>query len=334
MNNKNRFHIDYSDHGIVYALIIFLLILAMTNENFRAMPFYQNILRQSSFNAICGIGMTFAIISGNFDLSVAAQVALVSVTLTKLMPVVGVLPAILIVLVFGVALGAFNGILIAKIRIPAFIATLATQLGYRALAQLIENTPIVVKDAGFKHFSLAKVGIVPVPFIIMTGIAIIGTIILRKTRLGRSVIAIGNSHEAAKISGINISWTLIRIYMIVGLFTACSAIMLTSYLGSSNFGMQIGLEFTVISAVVLGGTALAGGKGSIFNTIVAAIFLVTLKSAMDTWGLDSSWQRVLSGVILVVAFSITTIRTTFNIGIIKYRSRKNLRRRLRNQPGS
>lgn len=330
MKNK-KFHIDFAEHGIVYALIIFWVILALTNENFRGIFFYQNILRQASFNAICGIGMTYAIISGDFDLSVASQVAVSSVVLTLIMPTVGVVPAILIVLMLGVAMGLVNGLLIAKMHIPAFITTLATQLGYRALAQLINNDPVVVGNDAFKTIALTKVGPVPLPFIIMTALAIIGTIILRWTSLGRHILAIGNSHEAARISGINIAWTQIRIFVLVGLFTAMSAIMITSYLGSSNYGMQNGLEFTIISSVVLGGTALAGGKGSIFNTVVAAIFLVSIKSAMDAWGLGSYWQRIVEGGILVFAFSITQIRTIINNFMIKRKARRKLKESLAGQ---
>lgn len=128
------------------------------------------------------------------------------------------------------------------------------------------------------------------------------------------------------VSGINVAKTQILIFVLVGLFTALSSVMIVSSLGSSNYGMQTGLEFTVISAVVLGGTALAGGKGSIFNTIVAAIFLVTIRSAMDSFGVDSYWQKVVEGVILVIAFSITEIRAIISNTMVKYKARKSLAR--------
>ena len=322
---KSRFHIEFGDYGILYALLIFWVILAITNENFRGISFYQNILSRASLNAICGIGMTYAIISGDLDLSVASQVALHGVVMTMIMPSMGIVPTILAVLVMGIVMGCINGLLIAKLKIPAFIATLAMQMAYRALAQMVNSKPVVVESALFKKFATYKIfGIIPTAFLILCVLAIIGTIILRFTKLGRSILAIGNSKQASVISGINVPRTQIMIYVLVGIFTACSAIMIVSSLGSSNYGMQIGLEFTVISSVVLGGTALAGGKGSIFNTIVAAIFLVTIRSAMDAFGVDSYWQKVVEGVILVIAFSITEVRMMINNFIVKRNVKKQL----------
>jgi len=322
---KNKPHIEFGDHGILYALIIFWVLLALTNENFRGVPFYQNILTRASLNAICGIGMTFAICSGDFDLSVASQVALNSVILTLLLPQLGIVPSIIFVLLVGTLLGSFNGFLIAKLRIPSFIATLGMQMAYRALAQMVNNTPVVVSDKLFKQIATYKIlGLIPTAFLIMAILAVIGNIILRRTQLGRHTLAIGNSRSAAAISGISIAKTQILIYLMVGLFTACSSIMIVSYLGSSNYGMQTGLEFTVISSVVLGGTALSGGKGSIFNTIVAAVFLVTIRSAMDSFGVNSYWQKVIEGIILVIAFSITGVRALLRDFMVKRKARKEL----------
>lgn len=326
MRNKafgKKIYIEYGDYGILYALIGFWLILALTNGDFRGLGFYQNILTRASLNAICGIGMTFAIISSDLDLSVASQVAVNGVVITLLLPVIGIVPSILLILLLGATMGLVNGILIAKLKIPAFIATLGTQMAYRALAQLINSNPVVVSNDIFKKFSTYKIGgVIPAAFVIMMILAVIGTVILRKTKLGRSILSIGNSREAARIAGINVDRTQIMIYVLVGIFTAFASVMIVSNLGSSNYGMQTGLEFTVISAVVLGGTALAGGKGSIFTTVVAAVFLVTIRSAMDSFGVDSYWQKVVEGIILVIAFSITQIRNMIATAVVKSRTKK------------
>lgn len=320
---KKKLHIEFGDYGILYALIIFWVLLAITNEDFRGLAFYQNIVTRASLNAICGIGMTFAIISGDLDLSVASQVAVNGVVLTLILPVLGIIPSIIVILLLGIVMGTINGVLIAKVKIPAFIATLAMQMAYRAIAQLINSTPTVVENKLFKKIATYKIAdLLPTAFLILIILAVIGTIILRKTKLGRNIVAFGNSKQAAVISGIDISKVQIMIYVLVGIFTALASVMIVSSLGSSNYGMQQGLEFTVISAVVLGGTALAGGKGSIFNTIVAAIFLVTIRSAMDSFGVDSYWQKVVEGAILVIAFSITEIRMIINNTIIKSKAKK------------
>lgn len=323
MKKKKQLHIDFGEYGILYALIIFWIILAITNKDFRGISFYQNILTRASLNAICGVGMTFAIISGDFDLSIASQVALNAVILTLVLPFLGIVPSIILILAIGIAMGTFNGLLIAKLRIPAFIATLAMQMGYRALAQLVNSSPVVVKNTFFTKITTYKIfGLIPTAFLVLIIVAVFGNIILRKTRLGRNILAIGNSKQAAVISGIDVHKTQIFIYLLLGFFTACASVMIVSNLGSSNYGMQNGLEFTVISAVVLGGTALSGGKGSIFNTIVAAIFLVTIRSAMDSFGVDSYWQKIVEGIILVIAFSITEIRNIINNFLIRQKTSK------------
>jgi ribose/xylose/arabinose/galactoside ABC-type transport system permease subunit len=142
----------------------------------------------------------------------------------------------------------------------------------------------------------------------MVALAIIGTVILRKTKLGRDILAIGNSKEAARIAGINIPRTRLIIFVLVGFFTALAAIMMTANQGSSNYGVPTGTEFTVISAVVLGGTALSGGKGSIFNTVIASLFIATIATALTTFGVLNNAHGIFNGAILVFAFSINTIR--------------------------
>lgn len=325
MKKKNRIHFNFNEWGILYALILFWLILFLFRPNFQKWSAFQNILRESALAGICGVGMTFAIISGDFDLSVASQVAVSSVILTLIMPITGVLPAILIILVAGMVMGTVNGLLIAKLRIPSFIATLAMMYGYRALAQLINSTPVSVENEAFRRMATSYILGIPIPFLIMVICALIGTLILRKTTFGRHVLAIGNSRQAAEISGINIGNTQLMIYILVGLFTAAAAIVITSYRGSSNYGMNMGFEFTVITAVVIGGTALAGGKGSIFTTAVAAIFLASIKSGMDAFRIDSYYQRIIEGVILIFAFSINTIREVGQ-DVIKTRRAKKAQR--------
>jgi ribose/xylose/arabinose/galactoside ABC-type transport system permease subunit len=147
-------------------------------------------------------------------------------------------------------------------------------------------------------------------------------VILRKTGLGRNVLAIGNSREAARVAGINIPYTETVTYVLVGLFTALAAIMMTANQGSSNYGVPTGTEFTVISAVVLGGTALAGGKGSILNTVIASLFIATIPTALTTFGVDNNVHGIFNGVILVIAFSINTIRAFSNDFFVRYRARK------------
>jgi ribose/xylose/arabinose/galactoside ABC-type transport system permease subunit len=209
-------------------------------------------------------------------------------------------------------LGSLNGIIITKLKIPAFITTLATFFIFRAFAYIYCNgNPVLFQKPWFTVLGNGTLVGLPVPFLIFIGLAIIGTIILRRTPLGRYILAIGNSEKASTISGINIAKIKIIIFGLVGVFTAASAILLSSRLWSANPGMKEGYELEVIAAVVLGGTSLAGGKGSIFNTVIAAIFMATLNTTMNMFHVDSYMQRVMIGFVLLIAFSLTGIRQFF-----------------------
>ena len=153
---KKKLQINFGELGILYALLIFWLILIAFSPNFRNISAFQNIVREASFTGICGVGMTFVIISGDLDLSVASQVALCSCVLTLLLPKMGVFPSVILILLLGAVLGTFNGVLIAKMKIPAFIATLAMMFGYRALAQIVNATPVVVENRLFKLMSMIR----------------------------------------------------------------------------------------------------------------------------------------------------------------------------------
>jgi len=356
-NNKPGFHFYIGDHAIIIALVVFWLILIITNPVFSNFSIYTTIIKQASIFAVCGIGMTFAVISGVFDLSVASQIALHSVVFTSIVTRIapntsglGIVLSCLVVIAMGLVMGLTNGLIIARLRIPAFITTLAMQKVYRGLAQLVNDSPVPIATLGkeyqsfttgakdaltvkigsaellyVKGFSFTRIFGLPLFFYLMLIMVVVGIIILRKTRLGRNILAIGNSREAARVAGINIHRTQTVTYLLVGLFTAFAAIMMTSNQGSSNYGVPSGTEFTVISAVVLGGTALAGGKGSILNTVVASLFIATIPTALTTFGVDNNVHGIFNGVILVFAFSINTIRTYADDALVKYRARKTLR---------
>ena len=354
MKKGTGFHFYIGDHVIIIALLIFWIALLITNPAFSNFSIYTTIIKEASLFAVCGIGMTLTIIMGVFDLSVASQVALSSVVFTRIVtritpgsPTLGVIVTCLIVIAMGISMGLINGTLVALLRIPAFITTLAMQMVYRGLAQLVNDSPVAFATLGAEYqafttgiggatrlsifgyewffgrgFGFTRIFDLPLFFYIMILLAVIGTIILRKTALGRNVLAIGNSKEAARITGINIPRTQIITFVLVGLFTAFTAIMMTSHQGSSNYGVPKGTEFTVISAVVLGGTSLKGGKGSIFNTVVASIFIATISTALTTFGVNNNAHGIFNGIILVFAFSINTIRSWADDALVKYKARR------------
>jgi len=333
--------IDFRELGILYALIAVWIILFCVKEQFRNFSTYVSILRQASFAGIAGVGMTLCIASKHFDQSIGSMFAFLGCTFTALLIAFGrplpegaelvgggaagvqtggidfpgVLAAIFLTLALSVLCGLFNGVLVAKLRIPAFIVTLGTLNIFRGSAYIVsDGLPTVINAVTTKEeyqfFNFLGTGslVLPISFLFMVICAVAGNIILRRMKLGRDTLAIGNSVEASRISGINIDRTKLLIFALLGLFVGLMTIFNTTFLASSNPGMGRGFEFTVITTVVLGGTALAGGKASIFNTIVAAHFLVTLTVGMNALEISSYWQRIIQGIILIFAFSINTIR--------------------------
>ena len=297
------------EHTILVALIVMWIILFLTTGRFRSFDNFFSILRESAFIGVAGLGMTFCIITGGLDLSSGSLIALLAVLNVMMLNAFNSVLALPIVLIFGILSGSFNGILVAKVKIPPFITTLATFYIFRSMAYLITGgNPVTFNAPWFIWIGNGDILSIPFPFILMLVLAVACDTILRKTKIGRSVTAIGNSIPASRISGINIDRTLIFAFMMVGLGIAISSILISSRLWSANPKMQNGYEFKVIAAVVLGGTALEGGKGSIFNTVVASIFYTSISNAMTLYRDDSYVISVVTGFILLLAFSLNPIK--------------------------
>ena len=359
--------INYRDLGIFYALIVLWLLLYVLSllvpslHAFNDISTYKSILKMGSFWGICSVGMTLCIASKHFDQSIGAMVAVLGCTFAVLIRTFsdtppqtevgivtrpdgieymgiswyGVLGAIAIILALSVMCGLLNGALVAKLHIPAFIATLGTLYVFRGSAYLVSDSqPVIINQVvtvdQYKFFDFLGTGSVlgiSFSFWVMVICAIIGQLILRRMKLGRDTLAIGNSVEASRISGINIDLTKILVFTLLGLFVGIAAILNTAYLASSNPGMVQGFEFRVITVVVLGGTALAGGKGSIFNSISATIFLATITVGMTLAGVPPYPQGIVQGLILIFAFSINQIRAWIEDARVKANARREARLR-------
>ena len=334
---------NFREYGILYALSLLWAVLIASNATFRRGDIYISILREASFSGICGVGMTFCIASKHFDQSIASMMALLACVFTVMLPGLasdmgffGISLAMLAVIALGTVLGFVNGVLVAKLRIPAFITTLGTLYVYRALAFIVSRgNPVTINQIVtpqqyelFRFIGTGRVLRLPFVFWVMVCCAAAGTVILRKTSVGRHTLAIGNSVEASRISGIDVDRTKILVFTLVGFFVGITSILNSAFLGSSNPGMSAGFEFTVISTVVLGGTALSGGKGSIFTSVVASVFLVSVTAGMNAFGLDSFAQRVVQGAILLFAFSINGIRAIIEDIRVKRAARLEASRKL------
>jgi ribose/xylose/arabinose/galactoside ABC-type transport system permease subunit len=340
-----------------YALIVLWALLIVLNaQGFRRFSTFASIMQIASFMGICGVGMTLCIASKHFDQSIGSMSAFLGCTFVVILRAFsdrppqetvgivvrpdgveyvgiawyGILAAFIITIALGIVCGLLNGTLVAKLRIPAFIATLGTLYVLRGSAHLVTSSePIIINELmttdqyGIFHFlGTGKILGIPFSFYVMIVCAVLGNIILRKMKMGRDTLAIGNSVEAGRISGINIDRTKILIFTLLGFFVSIASILNTCFLASANPGMFKGFEFDVITTVVLGGTMLAGGKGSIFNSITAALFFGTLPVCMPLIGINPYYDGLVRGSILILAFSSNEIRRQVEIRRIKAGARR------------
>ena len=294
--------------GLVVALAIICIVGSITaGDSFADVDNALTILKGASVVGVVSIGMTFVITAGQIDLSVGAIVALSSVWCTTLATqtmaedthwIVMVLAAVAV----GAVCGLVNGVLIAYGNIVSFIATLAMLASARGLAELISDRKTqVVRVEAFKDFFGAEVAGVPVLVIIFAVVAVIGWVLLNRTTFGRRTLAVGGNPEAARLAGINVKRHTVMIFVLVGVCCGIAAVMLISRTttGSSTHGGLYELE--AIAAVVIGGTLLSGGRGTIVGTVLGVLIFTTLGNVFTLNNQDSSTQAVAKGLIIVVA---------------------------------
>jgi len=268
------------------------------------------MIRFSSYVGIGAIGMTFCIMTGNFDISVGSMLALAGVLGASMVIKTAGIVGVLITIVTATLLGLLNGIFVTKLKIPAFITTLGMLFIFRAIAYIYtNNNPQYIQDRFWIFLGNGSFLGLPLPIYIMALCYLIAYLMLRKAPMGRYVLAVGTNSKAAALSGINIDNIKILVFTLVGLFVGIAAVLNSSMLGVANPGMMgDGWEFQVITAVVLGGTALAGGSGSLGGTLLAALIIIFLKTGMSNAQVNSYWQQVATGVVLILAVSLNKLK--------------------------
>jgi ribose transport system permease protein len=294
--------------GLVVALALLCVAgVATAGEQFASTDNVLTILRLASVIGVVSIGMTFVITGGGIDLSVGAIVALASVWATTLATQAMAEDTHWLVMVFtalavGVGCGLVNGVLVAYGNVVPFIATLAMLAAARGLAEIIaqRRTQIVTVD-GFTDFFGGDVLGIPVLVVIFLLVAVIGWVVLNRTTFGRRTLAVGGNPEAARLAGINVKRHTVLLYVVVGVCCGIAALMITARTttGSSTHGTLY--ELDAIAAVVIGGTLLSGGRGTIVGTVFGVLIFTTLSNVFTQNNLSSSAQAVAKGVIIVLA---------------------------------
>jgi ribose transport system permease protein len=302
--------------GALVILLALVLAFSLAAENFLTVDNLRNILRQYSVPAILAVGQTVVIVSAGIDLSVASTAALSGSVMGVMYAHEGYPEpvALLMGLAAGFAVGAVNGFVITKWRVPDFIATLGAFTAVRGIALLVtDGLPVPdytkAKEGRTVPETVTTLGAdsvfgIPLIAVVAGACALIGWFILSRTTLGRSAYAIGGNREAARVSGIRVERVKWSIYVFSGLMAAIAGFMLTGRQGSANALMGEGMELQSIAAVVVGGTNLFGGEGTIGGTIIGVLIIGVLNNGLNILGVADFWQRVVNGSIIVAVVAL------------------------------
>ncbi|WP_063533189.1 ABC transporter permease [Burkholderia sp. MSMB1589WGS] len=287
-------------------LVAVCVAMMFASDSFLSAANLENVLRQVSINAIIGVGMTCVILTGGIDLSVGSVMAL-SGTLTAGLLVAGANGAAALAagVGVGVALGAANGLFVAFAGMPPIIVTLATMGIARGLALIYTGGyPIDGLPDWIRFFGSGKVLGVQMPVLTMLAVYALAWLMLERMPFGRYVYAIGGNEHATRLSGVRVSRVKLAVYTFAGLTSALAAIVLTGRLMSGQPNAGVGFELDAIAAVVMGGTSIAGGRGSIVGTLVGALLLGVLNNGLNMIGVNPYVQNVIKGAIILLAIYI------------------------------
>lgn len=294
----------FSKYGIYFAFVLLTGILAAASPAFRTLANIENVLQQISVNGIIAVGMTLVIITAGIDLSVGSVAALAAVVATSFAhphewPLL--VPVALGVLV-GLACGAVNGVLIAKYKLAPFIVTLGMMTVARGTALVYTSgRPVINLSSAYNKIGGGALGDIPFPAMIFFAVILLGIFILHFTRFGRYVYAVGGNELAAKVSGVNTDRVVIGVYALAGALAGVAGIVLSSRIMSGPPAAGVGYELDAIAAVVIGGTSLGGGVGSIAGTIVGVLIIGVMNNGLDLLNVSSYWQQIVKGLIIVLA---------------------------------
>jgi len=306
-------------------LVLVLMVVAMTllSDRFLTEANAWNIMRQISVNVCLSIGMTLVILAGGIDLSVGSILALSGAVTAGLLK--GPLPieglnvqiefsihgALLSGLFVGMALGWFNGLMITRFKIPPFVATLGMLSVARGLTMLwTKGFPITGLGPQFAIIGTGVCLGIPVPVWISACLVIIFFVVTKKTRFGRYIYAVGGNQRTAKLSGLNVNRIKLAIYTIAGGLAAIAGLITTSRLDSAQPNAGAGYELDSIAAVVIGGTSLSGGRGSIIGTVIGCLIIGTLNSGLVLLDVSPFWQQVVKGGVILLAVAIDKMQAS------------------------
>lgn len=287
---------------ILFLFIALFIICSISIDNFFTTDNIMNILRQISFLAIVSLGEFFVILIGQMDMSIGSIIGMVSCFFAGLVSKSGmsVGMALVTVFIFAISVGIINGLLTVVGKMPSFIATLVTMNVIKGVNFIYsKGIPISGLPREFNFLGMGYLWIIPIPVIMMLIVAVILNTFTKQTPLGRSFFAVGGNPEASKLSGVNVKFVSILAFVFSAVLSAIGAIGMTSKTMSGIATIGDNMLFDVMTVVVLGGTALTGGRGKVVGVTLAAMFLGVISNAMVLLGINTYWQWIIKGVILV-----------------------------------
>lgn len=299
----------FQEFILLVVLLVLGTIFSLLTDTFLTIPNILNVLLQISIIAILGFGVTIIIISAGIDLSLGSVMALVGMgtaaILTSSTP--SIFLAILGGLLIGGIVGFINGITVAYIHLPAFIATLAMMSIARGVALVVTNAiPIYNLPESFLFLGSGFLWGIPTPIYVMISLYFILDFILRKTKFGRYIYAIGGNEEATRLSGINTRRYKLLVYVVGGICTGVAGILFTARLGSGQPTAGVGYELDAITAAILGGTNLFGGSGNLIGTLIGAFVMGVISNGQALLNISSYVQNIVRGIIVILAVGIST----------------------------
>lgn len=307
--------IDWQKYSSFAALLFLIIISSFLSPYFLKFQNLMNILRQVSYTGIIALGMTFVIIGGGIDLSVGSMTAFIGAIVVLLMnylgPVIGSEAIVIVIAIatgitVGVLLGAFNGFMITKGKIAPFIVTLGSMAIFRSLTLYIGNAgEIRSSNIIYGEFGMGSFMRIPVPVWVMLILAAILSLVLNNTRYGRYICAVGSNQNVAMFSAINVDGVRFFSYTLNGILIAVSSILLASRFNAvSTSNMGLGFELDVIAAVIVGGTALTGGRGTVWGTVCGAVILGIINNMLNMVGVSPYLQGTVKGIVILGAVYI------------------------------
>lgn len=291
-------------YGIIVAFVLICVLLGIIAPQFFTLSNLVIVLTQVSINALLAFGVTFVIITGGIDLSIGSMLAVTGVVAALFAHSDGypVVVPVAMGLVAGLGLGALNGFVITRSKVPPFIVTLGTMTIGRGLALILsKGRPVSNLSDSFNFIGGGQLLGIPFPIIILVVIFLICSIILNKTVLGRYMYAVGGNEQAARASGIQLSQVKMVVYTLCGGLAALAGILLTSRITTGQPNAGIGFELDAIAAAIIGGASTSGGTGTMMGTLIGALLIGVISNGLDLMNVSSYYQQVVTGIIIIGA---------------------------------